>query len=244
MNTALTKARYKALKKMTRLTKVLKWEAVKERGIDILLLHNWRQHRGLILLLIVLTMVLTTASILAKAKDNQEKTIKAQETQKVEQIQKDKQNLQNQIEETQKELEKQKQDYESLKQAKANQKILIASSTTQVQGTSRSNNEACIAAAKQVFPSDKVPMAIAIMSAEGGRPDMIPSPTGDYGCWQINKASHYNQTTGLWQGTFTFEQVADPTVNAKLAYMISDGGNYWGAWTTYKSGAYLKYLQS
>jgi hypothetical protein len=99
----------------------------------------------------------------------------------------------------------------------------------------------CQEAIKVVFVVNHQNMAKAISLAENTsqNPRAI-SATGDYGCFQINKASHFKN--GLWRGKYTFEQVYDPTVNAKLAYEISHSGTYWGAWTTFTSGKYLNYL--
>lgn len=99
----------------------------------------------------------------------------------------------------------------------------------------------CQEAIMVVFEVSHQNMAKAISLAENTsqNPRAI-SATGDYGCFQINKASHFKN--GLWRGKYTFEQVYDPMINARLAYEISHSGTYWGAWTTFTSGKYLKYL--
>ena len=104
------------------------------------------------------------------------------------------------------------------------------------------NGDACLDAMQKVFPKETWQMAKAIHLAEGGQPNMIPSASGDYGCWQINKSAHFDGKGGLWCYKYTFAQVADPIVNAKIAYELSMGGKNWSAWTTYTSGKYLKYL--
>ena len=99
----------------------------------------------------------------------------------------------------------------------------------------------CQDAIKVVFEVNHQNIAKAISLAENTsqNPRAI-SATGDYGCFQINKASHFRN--GLWRGKYTFEQVYDPVINARLAYEISHSGTYWGAWTTFTSGKYLQYL--
>lgn len=56
-----------------------------------------------------------------------------------------------------------------------------------------------------------------------------------YGLWQINRMAHpqYSATT-LW----------NPLGNAQAAVDISNGGDDFGAWTTYTNGAYKQYLQA
>jgi Lysozyme like domain/LysM domain len=67
-------------------------------------------------------------------------------------------------------------------------------------------------------------MAAEIATAEsGGNPDAI-SPTDDYGLFQIN-ASHGPAMATL-----------NPYGNAEAAVAISDNGQDWSAWTTYREG--------
>lgn len=77
--------------------------------------------------------------------------------------------------------------------------------------------------------------AIAVAGAEsdfGANPG--PSPTGDYGDWQINHQAHPQYDTG--------RLLSDPLYNAQAAYAVSGGGTNWNPWTTYTSGAYQAYL--
>jgi len=73
-------------------------------------------------------------------------------------------------------------------------------------------------------------IASAIAMAESGGNQYAHSPSDDYGYWQIN-GSH-----GSALATY------DPIGNAKAAILISNNGTYWGAWTTFTSGAYLRYM--
>lgn len=76
-------------------------------------------------------------------------------------------------------------------------------------------------------------IASAIAMAEsGGQPnatDNDSNGTTDRGLWQIN-STHGAQST------------YDPLANARAAIAISSNGSNWGAWTTFTSGAYLKFM--
>lgn len=77
--------------------------------------------------------------------------------------------------------------------------------------------------------------AVAVAGAEsdfGRNPG--PSPTGDYGRWQINHQAHPNADTS--------RLLSDTLYNAQQAYAISAGGTNWQPWSTYNSGAYQDYL--
>lgn len=78
-------------------------------------------------------------------------------------------------------------------------------------------------------------IAAAIAMAEsGGNPqatDNDSNGTVDRGLWQIN-SSHGSQST------------YNVMANARAAVAISNNGTNWNPWTTYTSGAYLKYLPS
>src|SRR6266568_3902643 len=77
-------------------------------------------------------------------------------------------------------------------------------------------------------------IAAAISMAEdtSGDPNVV-SPTNDVGLWQINLPSHpqYNVT-----------ELQDPLSNAKAAVAISNNGRNWNPWTSYTSGAYLRFV--
>ena len=76
-------------------------------------------------------------------------------------------------------------------------------------------------------------IAAAVAMAESGgqqyATDNDSNGTVDRGYWQIN-SSHGSQST------------FDPLGNARAAISISANGTNWNPWTTYTSGAYLKYL--
>ena len=55
------------------------------------------------------------------------------------------------------------------------------------------------------------------------------------GLWQINLLAHPQ---------YTVTQMQDPTQNAKAMSVISNSGTAWGAWGTYVSGLYKKYMSS
>ncbi len=77
------------------------------------------------------------------------------------------------------------------------------------------------------------PMAAAIAMAESGGNDVTSKPntngTVDRGYWQINSV-HGSQSS------------LDPMVNARAAVSISNNGTNWNPWTTFKTGAYRKFL--
>lgn len=86
------------------------------------------------------------------------------------------------------------------------------------------------------FPDPDTAAAIA-MAESGGRPDA----TGDLtlgislGLWQINLRAHPE-----WKGRE--KELLEPDTNADAAYTISSGGTNWKPWTTYHTGAYLKFM--
>ncbi|NUR86584.1 MAG: transglycosylase SLT domain-containing protein [Nonomuraea sp.] len=86
------------------------------------------------------------------------------------------------------------------------------------------------------FPRQSLVTAVAVALAESGcRPDashVNSNGTTDRGLWQINSIHPYSA-----------ECLFDPQCNANAAFAISGGGANWNPWTTYKSGAYLSYLQ-
>lgn len=83
------------------------------------------------------------------------------------------------------------------------------------------------------FPAASLNMAAAIALAESsGRANASNTNTNgsiDRGLWQINS---------IHGGLSTF----DPLANARAALSISGGGHNWNPWTTYKTGAYKKFL--
>lgn len=81
-------------------------------------------------------------------------------------------------------------------------------------------------------------IAVAISFAEDTTHDVAATHhnsdgSTDYGLWQINSVHSQYDPAKL---------TSDPLYNAQAAYAISNQGTNFGAWTTYKSGAYLAFL--
>jgi murein DD-endopeptidase MepM/ murein hydrolase activator NlpD len=88
------------------------------------------------------------------------------------------------------------------------------------------------------FPESAIPTAVAIAMAEsGGNPNAIGDKSigGSDGLWQIYTKAHPD----LVQKYNLF----DPLQNAMAAYQVyKNAGNKFTPWTTYNTGAYLKYV--
>ena len=86
------------------------------------------------------------------------------------------------------------------------------------------------------FPDPDLAAAVA-MAESGGRPDA----KGDLdlgvslGLWQINLRAHP-------QWLHHEDALLDPDFNAQAAFQVSDGGTNWKPWTTYRTGAFKKYM--
>ena len=92
------------------------------------------------------------------------------------------------------------------------------------------------------------PLAAAIALAEsGGNPTSYNgnAGTGDnsYGLWQINMIGSMGPSRLREFGLTSDSQLLDPLTNAKAAVQVSNGGSNFSPWSTFKSGAYRKYLQ-
>lgn len=88
-------------------------------------------------------------------------------------------------------------------------------------------------AASVGFPNPA--LAAAVAEAEsGGNPNAYGDAQygGSIGLWQINLPTHPQ---------YTADQLYDPTFNARAALATSSQGTNWNPWTTYRSGAYLKW---
>lgn len=87
--------------------------------------------------------------------------------------------------------------------------------------------------------------AAAVALAEsGGRTDAhnpIP-PDDSYGVWQINMIGAMGPDRRKKLGITSNAQLFDPGTNARAMVMLSNGGTNFSAWSTYKSGAYKKFL--
>jgi hypothetical protein len=98
-------------------------------------------------------------------------------------------------------------------------------------------------AAKVGFPNVDIAAAVA-MAESGGDPLAQGDPKGpsaaapngvssSFGLWQVHAPAHpeYDMT-----------ELLDAESNARAALAISQGGTDWSPWTTYKSGAYARYM--
>lgn len=81
--------------------------------------------------------------------------------------------------------------------------------------------------------------AIAMAESSGDSNAINPGSSTDteysVGLWQINLLAHPQ---------YTVAQMQDATQNAKAMSVISNGGTSWGAWGTYTSGIYRKFMSS
>lgn len=86
-------------------------------------------------------------------------------------------------------------------------------------------------------------MAAIAMAESGGNPrahNAIP-PDNSYGLWQINMLGSMGPARRKQYGISSNDQLYDPATNARAAAKILSGQGP-GAWSTYTSGAYKKYL--
>lgn len=85
------------------------------------------------------------------------------------------------------------------------------------------------------FPNPAMATAIALAES-GGNPNAIADTPREYsvGLWQINLRAHPR---------YTKADMLDPTKNAAIAYELSKHGTDWTPWSTYKNGAYKRYLK-
>lgn len=94
------------------------------------------------------------------------------------------------------------------------------------------------------FRGKNLTNAVALMTAESGRytrawhENLITTNGGpsyvdsvDHGLFQINDKWHPD-----------LENANDPVSNASYAFDMSSGGEHFGAWAAYDSGAYKKYV--
>lgn len=86
------------------------------------------------------------------------------------------------------------------------------------------------------FTGNDLSIAVAVCLAEsGGRTNATnhnSDGSTDYGLWQINSVHADLLSQGSW---------SDPADNARMAHAVWQSSG-WGAWTTYKSGAYFVYI--
>lgn len=90
-------------------------------------------------------------------------------------------------------------------------------------------------------------IAYAVAMAESGgniHAHNTNASTGDnsYGLFQINMIGDLGPGRRKQYGLKNNNQLFNALTNAKIAYQMSNKGRDWGAWSTYKNGAYKKFL--
>lgn len=81
---------------------------------------------------------------------------------------------------------------------------------------------------------DNPQVAAAVAFAESsGRPDVAGDGGQSIGLWQIHLPSHPQ---------YSRSQLRSPRANARAACSIASRGRGWNNWTTYRTGAYRRYL--
>lgn len=73
-----------------------------------------------------------------------------------------------------------------------------------------------------------VQTALCVARGESGWNPGAISHTGDYGVFQINKASHYS--------TYDWSRILDPVYNVGVAWAMSQRGRSWGPWVVWQRG--------
>lgn len=86
------------------------------------------------------------------------------------------------------------------------------------------------------FPDPSLAAAVA-MAESGGYAGAVGDQGTSFGLWQIHVPAHPE-----YKGKETL--LADPTFNAGAAMAISQRGTNWSPWTTYKTGAYQRWMPS
>jgi lysozyme-like protein len=85
------------------------------------------------------------------------------------------------------------------------------------------------------FPASALDVAAAVAMAEsGGNPAAVGDEGTSFGLWQVHTPAHPE---------YSAAELFDPTENARAALAISRGGSDWHPWSTFTSGAYLKFLR-
>lgn len=132
-----------------------------------------------------------------------------------------------QIQDLQKQVSIKKQ-----QQAAALAAAQAAQSAPTVQVASTGNCEAYRGLVSQYAWNTSI--AMAVMHAESGCNPTATSPTCDHGLMQIN-CVHAAAVGG------NLALLNDPATNIRVAFAVYQGAG-WSAWTTFTSGAYLRYL--
>ncbi len=102
---------------------------------------------------------------------------------------------------------------------------------------------------KAGFSGKGLQTAYAVAMAESGGRSTAHNPnasTGDnsYGLFQINMLGAMGPARRKQYGLSSNNDLFNPLTNAKVAYKLSKGGTNWSPWSTYKNGAYKKYMGS
>lgn len=95
------------------------------------------------------------------------------------------------------------------------------------------------------LPADKVAVAVAIALAESGGNTTAHNTLGldnSYGLWQINMYGDMGPDRRRKLGIPNNDALFNPLTNARAMVMISQSGTKWTDWTTYTSGAYLRFM--
>lgn len=91
----------------------------------------------------------------------------------------------------------------------------------------------------------KIAAAVAMAESDGNQnAHNTNAATGDdsYGYWQINMLGKLGPDRRKKYGLTSNEQLFDPQTNARVMKGESFNGTNWFAWSTFKSGAYLKFM--
>lgn len=82
------------------------------------------------------------------------------------------------------------------------------------------------------FPDPDLAAAVA-MAESGCNPMAVGDQGNSIGLWQVNLPAHpeYGELA-----------LMDPQYNARAAFAISSHGTNWQPWTTFKNGAYKKWM--
>jgi hypothetical protein len=84
------------------------------------------------------------------------------------------------------------------------------------------------------FNGDHADVAAAVAMAEsGGNPQAVGDNGTSFGLWQVHTPSHPE---------FDASRLLEPDYAAHAAYLISKGGADWSPWTTYRTGAYRRFM--
>jgi hypothetical protein len=101
------------------------------------------------------------------------------------------------------------------------------------------------AAAAAGFGGESIAIAVAIALAESSGETLAHNakpPDDSYGLWQINMLGSLGPARRAQFGLSANSDLFDPFINARAAYIVSNGGRNWRPWSTFTSGAYARYV--